>query len=95
MKQEQTEVPPEVNFTFNEKTKIYQVNMGTHTYDYILEDEQNRKLFSCCKSANEFKEKKFYKLADEEYKRENTRDKQLVYTIVIEYTLSLLLFVSR
>ncbi len=52
------------DFTFNDETKIYQVNMGIYTYGYILQDDQDRKLFWCCKAANDFEKGKFYKLAD-------------------------------
>lgn len=67
----------EEEFTFNAATKIYQVNMDTYTYGYILEDDQGRRLFWCCKAANEFEKGKFYKLADvlnayKEYKERTT-----------------------
>lgn len=53
MEREQGNVP-EAEFTFNAATKIYQVNMDTYTYGYILEDDQGRRQFWCCKAANEF-----------------------------------------
>ena len=67
----------EEEFTFNAATKIYQVNMDTYTYGYILEDDQGRRQFWCCKAANEFEKGKFYKLADvlnayKEYKERTT-----------------------
>lgn len=69
----------ETEFTFNTATKIYQVSMDGHgyTYGYILEDDQSRRLFWCCKAANEFEKGKFYKLADvlnayKEYKERTT-----------------------
>lgn len=70
---------PEAEFTFNAATKIYQANMGGYgyTFGYILEDDQGRRLFWCCKAANEFEKGKFYKLADvlnayKEYKKRTT-----------------------
>ena len=76
MEREQVSIS-QTDFIFNEATKIYQVNMDTYTYGYILEDKDGKKLFWCCKAANEFETGKFYKLADvlnayKEYKEKTT-----------------------
>ena len=63
MGKEQANIGAE-DFTFDNQTKIYLAHMGDYTYGYILKDQNDKKLFWCCKAVNEFEKGKFYKLAD-------------------------------
>ncbi|MDR3046961.1 MAG: hypothetical protein LBU51_05010 [Bacteroidales bacterium] len=73
------QAPADEDFTFNDKVKIYSVNLGTYMGGFILKDENNKKLFWSSNGTIAFEGKKFHKLGSvlEGYKQYVETSKEL------------------